>query len=314
MTGVTAGTSLPKDARVAWTAARQHGTISHAQLVDAGLTQSGIDGRVAAGWLHRVHRGVFAVGHPGLTQRGRWQAAVLHGGDGAALSHRSAAASWGIWRDGDRPAVTTGGVDRRGAPGIETHAGRLRPGDTVLVDGIRTTKVARTLLDLAEVLTIEQLVQAIDNATAKRHLRPRLMSSMMRQSRGRRGLKPLKQALLITRPQDVLTRSELERRALRLIARAGLPRPEVNGRLHGYEVDLVWRDAGLVVELDSREHHGTDVALDRDTRRTTNLTARGWTVLRFTWRQVVNDPRWVVESLHAVRSRPACPASPSSSA
>ncbi len=302
MTGVTAGTSLPKDAEVAWTAARQHGAISHAQLLEAGLTQASIDRRVAAGWLHRVHRGVYAVGHPGLTSRGKWQAAVLTGG---VLSHRSAAALWDIGRDGDRPAITTDGVDRRGARGIETHANRLRPGDTMLVDGIRVTKVARTLLDLAEVLTLNELVQTIDNATAKRHLRPTLMSSMIKQSRGRRGLKPLKQALLITRPEDVLTRSELERRALRLITRAGLPRPEVNVRLHGYEVDLLWRHANLIAELDGREYHDPE----RDTRRDNNLRRRGWAVARFTWRQVVNDPDWVVENL-TIFLRPAGVAPP----
>jgi hypothetical protein len=297
MTGLTAGTSLPKDARVAWIAARQHGVISHAQLLEAGLTQAGIDRRVAAGWLHRVHRGVYAVGHPGLTRRGEWQAAVLTGG---VLSHRSAAALWGIWPDGERPAITTDGVDRRGAPGVETHVGRLRPGETILVDGIRVTKVARTLLDLAEVLTLEQLVQAIDNATNARHLRPALMSSMIKESHGRRGLRPLKQALLITRPEDVLTRSELERRALRLIKRAGLPQPEVNVRLHGYEVDLLWRDAGLVVELDGSDYHDPE----RDTRRDNNLRARGWSVSRFTWRQVVNDPDWVVACLRPAGAAP----------
>jgi len=293
MTAITASTSLPKDARVAWVAARQHGVISYAQLINAGLTEAGIKRRVTAGWLHRVHRGVFAVGHAGLTPRGFWAAAVLSGGDGAALSHRSAAALWGIWRDGDRPAITSNGINRRGAPGVETHVGRLRPGDTLLVDGIRVTKVARTLLDLAEVLTVEQLVRAIDNATNNRHLRPNLLSSTISESRGRRGLRPLKQALLITRPEDVLTRSELERRALQLVRRAGLPQPEVNVRLHGYEVDLLWRDAGLVVELDGSEYHDPE----HDTRRDNNLRAHGWSVSRFTWRQIVNDPDWVVACL-----------------
>jgi very-short-patch-repair endonuclease len=119
------------------------------------------------------------------------------------------------------------------------------------------------------------------------------MSSMIKQATGRRGLKPLKAALLITRPQDVLTRSELERRALRLIAASRLPRPEVNQRLHGYEVDLLWRDQRLIAELDGRDYHDKE----RDTRRDNNLLARGWTTARFTWRQVVNDPDWVVENL-----------------
>jgi len=295
MTRLKSGTSMPRDARVAWVGARQHGAISYAQLLEAGLTPDAVDHRVAAGWLHRVHRGVFAVGHPAMTQRGRWLAAVLSGGDSAVLSHRSAAALWGLAPDGRRPAVTVPGLARRGPSGVEVHANRIRPGDTLLVDGIRVTKVARTLLDLAEVLTLDQLVQAIDNATNSRHLRPALMSSMIQQSRGRRGLKPLKQALLITRPQDVLTRSELERRALRLIATTGLPRPEVNTGLHGHEVDLLWRQFRLIVELDGREHH--EAAFERDRRRDAELLARGWRVLRLTWRQVVNDPAWVVEVL-----------------
>jgi hypothetical protein len=288
-------TSMPKDAKVAWTAARQHGAIGHPQLDDAGLSQTEIDGRVAAGWLHRTHRGVFAVGHPGLTQRGEWMAAVLAGGEDAVLSHRSAGALWGLCLDAAQPEITVPGAKRRHQRGVTVHGGAMRQGDTLLVDGIPVTKVARTLLDLAEVLTLHQLVQAIDQATAQRHLRPQLMSSMIEQSRGRRGLKPLRAALLITRPQDVLTRSELERRALRLIGRSGLPAPEVNVRLHGLEVDLLWRAARLVVELDSREHH--EVAFERDRRRDGTLVARGWRVLRLTWRQVVNDPAWVVEVL-----------------
>jgi very-short-patch-repair endonuclease len=308
MTPLTASTSLPKDARVAWIAARQHGVISHAQLLDAGISRDGVKRRVAAGWLHRVHRGVFAVGHPGLAPRGRWAAAALSGGDDAALSHRSAAALWGIWRDGDRPAITSNGIRRRGAPGTETHVGRLRPGETIRVDGIRVTKVARTLLDLAEVLTQDQLVQAIDNATNNRQLRPTLMSSTIKEATGRRGLKPLKQALLITRPQDVLTRSELERRALKLISKARLPTPEVNVRLHGYEVDLLWRGQRLVAELDGREFHDPE----RDTRRDNNLRRHGWTVARFTWRQVVNDPDWFIESLRPDAGAPQAAASSAS--
>jgi hypothetical protein len=294
MTGFTSITSLPRDARVAWIGAHQHGAIGYDQLRGAELSPAAIDHRVAAGWLHRIHKAVFAVGHPGLTQRGRWMAAVLAGGPEAALSHRSAAALWGFAPDGDRPSITVPSARRRGAAGIEVHSGRIRPGETMLVDGIRVTKVARTLLDLAEVMTLVQLVAAIDQATAGRHLRPGLMSSMIKESRGRRGLKPLKHALLITRPQDVLTRSELERRALKLLAKAGIPRPEVNTRLHGHERDLLWRGQRLVVELDGREHHRD---IDRDHRRDADLLARGWNTMRFTWRQVINDPAWVVDRL-----------------
>jgi very-short-patch-repair endonuclease len=177
----------------------------------------------------------------------------------------------------------------------------------VIFDAIRVTSVGRTLLDLAETLSVKQLVSVIDNATNARRLGRTTMSSVIKGATGRRGAKRLRQALLITRPQDVLTRSELERRARRLVGR---PVPEMNVRLRGYEVDMLWRAERLVVELDGSAYHDPE----RDTRKTNNLMARGWTVLRFTWRQVVNDPTWVVQSLQAVRSRAACPGSPSSSA
>jgi len=217
-------------------------------------------------------------------------AAVLAGGADAVLSHRSAGALWGLSFDAQEPEITAS-LHRR--PGLVVHKGAIRPGETLTVDGIRVTKVGRTLLDLAEVLTVEQLVDAIDKATNARHLGRGTLRSVINGARGRRGLKPLKQALLITRPQDVLTRSELERRALRLIRRARLEGPEVNVRLHGYEVDLLWRQHRLVVELDSREHH--EHAFERDRRRDADLLSRGWRVLRLTWRQVVNDPAWVTE-------------------
>jgi very-short-patch-repair endonuclease len=289
---------MPKDAKVAWTAARQHGAIGHAQLLDAGLSQTEIRRRVAAGWLHREHIGVFAVVHPGLTPRGRWMAASLAGGEGAVLSHRSAAAHWGISRDGAVPSITLPGTKRRGTATLEVHAGRLRPDEVVIYEDIPVTSVGRTLLDLAEIVTLDELVRTIDNATNARQLRRSTMSSVISAAKGRRGAKPLRQALLITRPEDVLTRSELERRALRVV---GSPRPEVNVRLQGYEVDLLWRDVRLVVELDGSAYHDPE----RDTRKTANLMAHGWAVMRFTWRQVVNDPAWVRSRLAAWRrSRP----------
>jgi very-short-patch-repair endonuclease len=291
-------TSLPRDARVAWIAAHQHGTIAYDQLRGVGLSPGGIDHRVAAGWLHREHIGVFAVGHPGLTPRGRWMAATLAGGEGAVLSHRSAAAHWGIGRDGAVPSITLPGTKRRGTASLEVHAGRLRPDEVVIYEDIPVTSVGRTLLDLAEIVTLDELVKTIDNATNARHLGRNTMSSVISAAKGRRGAKPLRHALLITRPEDVLTRSELERRALRIV---GSPRPEVNVRLHGYEVDLLWRDARLVVELDGSAYHDPE----RDTRKTANLMAHGWAVMRFTWRQVVNDPDWVSSRLAAWRrSRP----------
>jgi very-short-patch-repair endonuclease len=294
-------TSMPPDARVAWVAARQHGVIAHDQLARVGVTRFGVHRRVAAGWLHRRHVGVFAVGHPALTDRGRFSAAVLAGGPGAVLSHRSAAALWGLMREAQVVDITVPGRSRRGPAGVVVHAGRLAAADVTRIDGIPVTSLPRTLLDLAEVVSVGELVACIDH-TGNR-LRPGLLASMIADHRGRRGLKPLRQALMITRPQEILTRSELERRALKLVATAQLPEPEVNVRLYGYEVDLLWRERRLVVELDGRRWHDTPAARERDSRRDTNLLCRGYRVMRLTWRQVVNDPDWVAKRLTLVLRR-----------
>jgi hypothetical protein len=291
----TSITSLPIDGRVAWVAARQHGAVGHDQLLAVGLSPGGVQRRVEAGWLHRKHRGVFAVGHPKLTDRGRFAAAVLAGGAGAVLSHRSAAALWGLMAEAETLDITVPGRRRAAQPGVAVHTGRLSRQDVTRIDGIPTTRLPRTLLDVAEVVTVPELVACIDR-TGNR-LRPGLMSSMINEHRGRRGLKPLRAALLITRPQDILTRSELERRALSLIAAADLPAPEVNVRVHGYEVDLLWRAQRLIVELDGHRWHDNPVARERDTRRDANLVCRGYGVMRLTWRQVVNDPAWVTRRL-----------------
>jgi hypothetical protein len=298
----TSITSLPPDARVAWVAARQHGVIAHGQLARVGITRWGVQRRVAAGWLHRRHRGVFAVGHTALTDRGRWAAAVLAGGPGAVLSHRAAGALWGMMAPTATIDVTVAGRRRAAQPGITLHTGRLRAEDVTRIDGIPVTSLARTLLDLAEVIPVAALVACIDR-TGNR-LPPGLMAAMTSSHRGRRGLKPLRAALLITRPQDVLTRSELERRALALIEAAGLEPPEVNVRVQRYEVDLLWRAHRLVVELDGRRWHDDPAARERDYRRDTNLICGGYRVMRLTWRQVVNDPAWVSRRLHqALRRR-----------
>lgn len=126
----------------------QHGVASLEQLVGMGMSASGVGTWVARGRLHRIHRGVYAVGHPGVSWRGRLMAAVLACGEGAVVSHRSAAALWGI-RPSARAAVDVSvpGRTGRSRPGIDIHRCALPTGDVTTVDGIPCTTVARTLLD-----------------------------------------------------------------------------------------------------------------------------------------------------------------------
>lgn len=286
------------DAVAAAIAARQGGAASVAQLAVAGLGARAVSRRVASGRMHPMFRGVVAVGHPGVTRHGWHHAALLAAGEAAALSHVTAGELWGLLDPGPGPIhVTVPGARGRRRERLRVHSGRLDASDVVVRDGLRATTVARTLIDLGELLTVDELVAVLDRAEARRLHHPRGVARAMAAATGRRGVAPLRRALLFARPQDVLTRSELERRALRMVARHRLPRPEVNARVLRYEVDLVWRHHALAVELDGRAWHGDGVALDRDHRRDADLQASGWRVLRFTWRQVVGEPAWVADRI-----------------
>ncbi|HEU4658061.1 MAG TPA: type IV toxin-antitoxin system AbiEi family antitoxin domain-containing protein [Capillimicrobium sp.] len=277
---------------------RQDGAVATRQLELAGVHPRAVSRWRADGTLHPLLHGVHAVGHPRVTRRGWWQAALLASGPDAVLSHRSAAELWGVLQPADGPIhVTVPGATGRKSARVRVHTGRLEPRDVVVRNALPVTTVERMLLDLAEELTVGELVEVLDRCEAARLHRPRAVADVMARARGRRGLRRLREALLVARPQDFLTRSRLERRALRLIADHGLPRPEVNTRLHGYEADLLWRDAKLVVELDGRAFHGDGVAFERDRRRDANLQAAGFRVLRFTWRQVASDGAWVADRI-----------------
>lgn len=295
-----------RDHLIAAIAARQDGTIATRQLAAVGVPQPAVSRRVAAGRLHPMLTGVHAVGHPEVGRRGWWQAALLAAGPTATLSHRAAAELWGIADPRPGPIdVTVPGITGRRRRGVRCHGGQLDRRDVEHRAGLPVTTVARTLLDLAEQVTVPELVRTLDRAEAARLHRPAPVADVLARANGRRGSGRLRQALLIARPQDVLTRSELERRALRTVRRHGLPQPEVNVVLCTYEVDLLWRERRLAVELDGRGSHGDGVAFERDRRRDATLAVAGWQVLRFTWRQVVNEPAWVAGTLRHVLARGA---------
>jgi very-short-patch-repair endonuclease len=245
------GKSATPDQVIAHIARRQHGVISTQQLTRIGLDDSAIARRVQAGRLHRIHRGVYAVGHPSLTREGRWMAAVL-ACKRAVLSHVSAAALWGIFPTCPPFVhVTVPGISgRKKRPGIVIHRSRtLGPAETTRRWGIPVTTHARTLRDL--------------------------------------GYGPER------------TRSDLERDFLRLCRRHRIPKPEVNVRVGPYEVDFLWRAARLVIEADSWGYHSNRAAFESDRARDVELTRRGFTVLRFTYRQVITGPETVATSIRA---------------
>jgi hypothetical protein len=272
------------DRGVAALAARQHGVVARWQLRDVGMSDGQIAGRLERGRLHPVHRGVYAVGHRLLTREGRWMAAVLSLGPSAVLSHRSAAALWGLVADdGPRPDVTVPGRGTLRRRGVLVH--RTPAVQRTRHRGIPVTTPMRTLVDLAAVAPRRVLVRAVEHAERLRVFDLRELERLM----GRRpGAAALRAAVAAWDGAPV--RSELERRFLELCDRHGLPRPLVNTLVAGLEVDFAWREPRLVVETDGLAHHGTRASAERDRRRDAVLAIAGWRVQRFTWRQVTDEP------------------------
>jgi very-short-patch-repair endonuclease len=272
------------DLVVARIAGRQHGVVSYEQLRGAGMSQPAISRRTAAGRLHRLHRGVYAVGHTNLSFDGRCMAAVLALGGGAVVSHISAAALWGMRRPTDGAIDVTipgdGGRERR--RGIRIHrSSSLIAAVTGRRNGIAVTNPKRTLRDLHRTVP-----QRVYRATVRRALDLRLIKSSD------------------LRSPDDLTRSELERLFLALCRRYRLPQPAVNARVGRYEVDFLWRDRRLIVETDGFRHHSDRATFERDRARDARLQSLGFTVLRFTHRQV-RDRTPVVAALRPLLAQGA---------
>lgn len=295
----TAATPSGQDRAIAELAGRQHGVVARRQLLALGLTKQSVDWRLATLRLHGVHYGVYAVGHRLLTPHGRWLAAVLAAGPGAVLSHRSAAALWQLRpATGSRVDVTVGVCGRRSRPQIAVHATRnLLHRDRAEQARIPVTSVARTLLDLAEVLSGPQLARAVEEAERLQLMDLHAIEDVCRRGTGRRGLSALGALLNDYRGPAPATRSELERAFLDLCHVHGLPRPLVNQFVAGFEVDAFWPRQRLVVELDGYAFHRTRGAFERDRARDAALQLAGCRVLRFTHRRLEREPAEVAATL-----------------
>ncbi|MGH2992344.1 MAG: type IV toxin-antitoxin system AbiEi family antitoxin domain-containing protein [Solirubrobacterales bacterium] len=142
---------LPADVDMALArlAERQHGVVARHQLLELGIGSRTIEYRMERARLHPVHRGVYALGRPGLTAHGRWMAALLAHGPDAVLSHRSAACLWGLLHSPRTIIDVTAARRRWSRDGVDLHRSRLRADEVVVLDGIPLTSVPRTLLDLA---------------------------------------------------------------------------------------------------------------------------------------------------------------------
>jgi very-short-patch-repair endonuclease len=278
-------------------AGKQWGVICWSQLRACGLSKAGIGRRVSAERLHRIHPAVYAFVPPAaLAREGRWLAAELACGEGAALSHRSAATLWDLLDDWPGPPDVTVPVGHsQTVRGIAVHRSRNLAPYVTKWRGITVTTVERTLADLADVVPQARLHRAAQQAEFLR-LRVGPAGDPWSHANGRRGAPSLR-TLPLLRARAGMTRSELERRMLALGRRAGLPEPECNQEIEGETVDFVWRKARLVVETDGGQAHLTATAFEQDRRRDVDLTVAGWRVARFTWAMVRYEPARVAERL-----------------
>jgi very-short-patch-repair endonuclease len=291
----------PLDRELARLATRQHGVVARRQLEAIGLGRGAIAHRVAAGRLHRVHRGVYAVGHPVLTVNGRRMAAVLAPGPGAALSHASAAALWEIRpTSATRIDITVRSTAGRGKrPGLRIHrTPTLRDDEITEHQGIRVTTPARTLLDLAAILPHRALERALDQAEIRQLYDLASFDAMARAHEGERGARRLRRAL----DEDgdpVLTDSELEEIMLALCHEHQLEQPTPQAWVAGLKVDFLFAASRLVVETDGYRYHRTRRAFERDRERDAILARAGYRTLRFTHRQLTREPAMVAETIRS---------------
>jgi hypothetical protein len=284
-------------------AGRQWGVVARAQLLSLGLSTAVIDAWVQRGRLHRVHQGIYALGHTALRPEGHRLAAVLACGPGAVLSHRSAAAHWGLLRTDQTRIDVTAPRGRHGAAGIRLHRSRsLDARDTTHHQGIPTTTVHRTLLDLAATARPSELERALAQSERQQLYDHRAIESTIARNNGHRGTQVLTQA---TSRKPKWTQNEWEAEFLDLIRQVGLPEPETNDALHildygQCEPDYHWPQHHVIVETDGFETHGTRRAFRNDRAKDAALTAAGYRVLRFTRD---DDPALAIKRLRAVLAR-----------
>lgn len=285
---------LETDRKLAALAAGQDGVVRFSQLRMLGYTARAIQLRRERGWLIPLYREVYAVGHERLSPTGRRLAAVWACGDRAVLSHRSAAAAWGLRGGGGTMLDVT--VHARSAPareGVRVHLTTRAP-EVTRLGLLPITTPARTLLDLAAVVAPHQLDAALKQAEVLGLFDLRAFETLLATHPRRPGRGRLIAALARDTP---LTLSALEDRFLQLCDAHALPRPAVNARPLGFRVDFLWPERRLVAETDGWRFHRTRAAFETDRARDQALAAAGYVVLRFTHRQVSETPTEVAAKL-----------------
>lgn len=286
-------------------ATRQHGVVSHAQLLALGFDEQWIERRMRERRLTALHRNVYAVGHRRLTIRAPWWAAILAYGPASVLSHQSAAILWGFRRSRGGPVHVTAPQGRQGLrrrKGIWIHRNKFGPEDVLIQAGFPVTTVARTLFDVAEVAPFDSLKGAAEEADRLKLLQLRALEEVCERGHGRRALRPMRRLIAELRPPDE-GRSPLEIRFPVFVREHHLPMPTQNVQVLDHEVDALWPDAKLIVELDSWEHHGHRAAFERDRARDPKLLIASYRTIRVTHRRLDREPVQLANEIRQLLSQ-----------
>src|SRR6185312_6630430 len=293
-----------REGEIVGLAARQQGLLTHGQLASHGVGRRSIDRWLQSGRLCAVHRDVYSFGPRPLTRHGKWLAAVLAVGPGAFLSHESAAALWGL--AGDRPVVHVNAPRGRQVrpgrrSGIKVHRCRFDPDEVTLRNGIVVSTVARTLFYLAERSQPHKLKGPWDEASRLRLLRvPEVARLYERHPGRRRARKAIRPFLLAEQRHVEDSASPLEDRFAAFAAAHRLPPPQTNVLVDGDEVDALWPDRRLIVELDSWEFHAHRAAFEKDRSRDADHLLAGYRTIRVTHRRLSEEPERLAAQIRAL--------------
>ena len=267
-------------------AGAQQGLAHHRQLAQLTISRGAIRHRLASGSLHHVLPSVLAVGHPTLQPLAPEMAALLYVWHDGVISHHSAASLWGFSAPPPGVSVTAIGRKVRHQPGVRIHqVPYLDSRDVRIRHGLPVTAPARTLIDRAGQTTPDHLDRELNEARVLKLVTDAELRAAIDRCPGRKGVGNL-HAVLAAQRGPSLTRSEAERRLKAIIEQGQLPWPTFNVYVHGKQVDLLWPDLQLVVEVDGYGPHGHRTAFERDRQRDQQLAAHGYSVIRITWRQL----------------------------
>jgi very-short-patch-repair endonuclease len=281
-------------------AAAQHGVVNRIQCLAAGLGPSAVDRRLRSGELARVLPGVYRLPGAPRTWRQSLMVALLWIGEPAVVSHRAAAALWRIPRFEEEIVEVTGAKNICRISRIVYHR-TSAAASVVTIDGLRVTTPARTVVDLASVVSRRVLERALDDLLRRRLVSLESVVDEMGAigTKGRKGMRTLRNVLRTRFGQGGPSHSEMEKRLFRILVAGGLPAPRKqhqvrrNGRLFA-QFDCAYPSLMIAIEADSYRWHGTQTDWDRDRERDRILKLMGWWILRFSWQEVYFHPDYVV--------------------